>query len=155
MSRMLQALRQIEAKTERWPQPAVSAAAAHAVALQSAPTTNVVEAAQEAFDRVEAALAAENPGPPDSLAALQIEPLPGLDALAAPTSAADPYAASSNVTFPVPADALRSVGISCPLLRSVPWRFALRAGSRQTSCRRTAGSGPQEQGHPAKAPIRA
>ena len=96
MSRMLQALRQIEAKTERWPQPAVSAAAAHAVALQSAPTTNVVEAAQEAFDRVEAALAAENLGPPDSLAALQIEPLPGLDALAAPTSAADPYAALAN-----------------------------------------------------------
>ena len=98
MSRMLQALRQIEAKTERWPQPAVSAAAAHAVALQSAPTTNVVEAAQEAFDRVEAALAAENPGPPDSLAALQIEPLPVPRRWPspAPTSAADPYAALAD-----------------------------------------------------------
>ena len=115
MSRMLQALRQIEAKAERSPQPAVSAAASRAVAVQSAPAETIaVESAEQVFDRVEAALAAENLCPPDSLAALQLEPLPPLDSLtaeetfaaeggtgvspvsAAPASAADPYVALAD-----------------------------------------------------------
>ncbi len=97
MSRMLQALRQIEAKGERSPQAGDLAPA----------ETIAVESARQAFDRVEAALAAENLCPPGSPAALQLEPLPPLDGFVAEqtlaaddgigvspaVSAADPYAA--------------------------------------------------------------
>ena len=48
--------------------------------VQSTPAETIaVESAEQAFDRVEAALAVENLCPPDSSTALPLEPLPGLD----------------------------------------------------------------------------
>ena len=86
MSRMLQALRQIEASAGRSPTlaepvpPAVSAAASRAAGVESPPAeTRVAEATEHVFDQVESALAAEDLCPPDAAAAWHIEPLPALD----------------------------------------------------------------------------
>ena len=80
MSRMLQALRQIEASAGRSPQPAVSTAANRVVGVESPPAeTSVAESAEQVFDQVESALAAENLCPLDAAAAWQVEPLPALD----------------------------------------------------------------------------